>query len=370
MTLENEIEQKAKEIRTEEYSMSIGEALSLYKDKEIDIHPEFQRFYRWSDLQKTKLIESILLGIPVPPIYVSQRDDGVWDVIDGLQRLSTLFEFMGELRDENDDILPPKILMGTKYLPSLEDKIWKDEYFQNKIINKPLKLEFKRSKLHFVIVKKESDPDAKYELFQRLNTLGSRLSDQEVRNCMIVMYDRDFFEWIKNIAEFEPFQNCIALSEKSMEQQYDLELLLRFFAYKNSTISEIKKSKDVNEFLTEKMLEYSKSDQFNKTIEKDIFEQTFSILNNILGEDSFKRYNSIKGRFEGKFLISAFEVIAIGLGKNYENWNNYEKSDLIDKIKSIWSDKTFINNSGSGSNVTTRLPILLPYGERLFENEN
>ena len=219
MTLENEIQQKSKEIKTDEYSMSIGEVLSLYRDNEIDIHPEFQRFFRWSDLQKTKLIESILLGIPIPPIYVSQREDGVWDVIDGLQRLSTILEFTGELKTEDGNVLPPKRLMETKYLPSLEDKIWKVVNEDENLISQSLKLIFKRSKLHFVIIKKESDSDAKYELFQRLNTLGSSLSDQEFRNCLIVMYNRDFFNWMKNVAEFGPFQNCIALSDKLIEQQ-------------------------------------------------------------------------------------------------------------------------------------------------------
>lgn len=367
MTLENEIEQKAKEIRTDEYPMSIGEILSLYRDNELDIHPEFQRFYRWTDLQKSKLIESIFLGIPVPPVYVSQRDNGVWDVIDGLQRLSTIFEFMGELKDENSDILPPKRLMGTEYLPSLENKIWKDENDPEKLISHALKLTFKRAKIYLVIIKKESDPDAKYELFQRLNNLGSKLSDQELRNCLLVMYNREFFRWIKDLAAFEPFQNCIALSDKLSDQQYDLELLLRFFIYKNSTIDEIKKAKDVDDFLTKKMLEFSKSNQFNKTTEKDIFERTFSILNTILDEDSFKRYNPKKGKFEGKFLISAFEVIAIGLGKNVGNWSESDGLAISNKIKSIWNDSNFVDNSGSGSNVATRLPVLLPYGNGLFQ---
>jgi len=102
MTLTEEVNLKSKEIHTDGYPMSIGEISSLYKDKELDIHPEFQRIFRWNILQKSKLIESILLGIPIPSIFVSQRDDGVWDVVDGLQRLSTIFEFMGILRNENN----------------------------------------------------------------------------------------------------------------------------------------------------------------------------------------------------------------------------------------------------------------------------
>ena len=121
MPLNEEIDSMRKEIRTDGYGMSIGEWISLYENKEIDIHPEFQRFYRWTEIQKSNLIESILLGIPIPPIFVSQRKDGIWDVIDGLQRLSTLYQFVGILKDENGNNIEPLKLEKTKYLPSLEE---------------------------------------------------------------------------------------------------------------------------------------------------------------------------------------------------------------------------------------------------------
>lgn len=86
MSLQNQIDAARADIRTDDYSMSIGEWLNLYNDGELDIHPEFQRFYRWDSAQKSRFIESLLLGIPIPPVFVAQRKDGVWDVVDGLQR--------------------------------------------------------------------------------------------------------------------------------------------------------------------------------------------------------------------------------------------------------------------------------------------
>ena len=112
MSLEKDIDSK-KGISTDGYPMSIGELISLYKEGELDIHPEFQRFFRWSHLQKTKLVESILLGIPIPSMFVSQRDDGVWDVVDGLQRLSMIFGFVGVLEDVAGNVLPPSSLVAT-----------------------------------------------------------------------------------------------------------------------------------------------------------------------------------------------------------------------------------------------------------------
>jgi Protein of unknown function DUF262 len=95
MALQEEIDKARAVIRTAAYAMSIGEWISLYENNEIDIHPDFQRFFRWTPAQKSRLVESILLGIPIPSIFVSQRPDGIWDVVDGLQRLSTLYEFAG-----------------------------------------------------------------------------------------------------------------------------------------------------------------------------------------------------------------------------------------------------------------------------------
>ena len=83
MSLTAEIAKHRAEIRSDAYSMSVGELVSMYKENELHIRPQFQRLFRWSPFQKSRFIESILLGIPIPSIFVYQRPDGVWDVIDG-----------------------------------------------------------------------------------------------------------------------------------------------------------------------------------------------------------------------------------------------------------------------------------------------
>ncbi|RZA13905.1 MAG: DUF262 domain-containing protein, partial [Proteobacteria bacterium] len=191
--LQAEIEEMRKDIRTDSYSMSIGEWISLYEGNEIDIHPEFQRFFRWTEYQKTRLIESILLGIPIPPIFVSQREDGVWDVVDGLQRLSTIYQFVGLLKDEDGQVFDPLVLEGTKYLPSLGGKVWNLEESLATSFTPAQRLYIKRAKIDVSLIQKESHEMAKYELFQRLNTGGSFATPQEVRNCIMVMYNKDMY---------------------------------------------------------------------------------------------------------------------------------------------------------------------------------
>jgi hypothetical protein len=124
MSLESEIAKHSAQVSTTAYSMSVGELLAMYRDSELDLHPDFQRFFRWTPEQKSRFIESLLLGIPIPPIFVSERADSKWDVIDGLQRLSTILELMGELLKPDGQLKEPLELSATKYLKHLQGKSW------------------------------------------------------------------------------------------------------------------------------------------------------------------------------------------------------------------------------------------------------
>ena len=348
--------------------MSISEWGSIYENKEIDIHPEFQRFYRWSDTQKTNLIESILLGIPIPPVFVSQRQDGIWDVVDGLQRLSTIYQFMGILKDENSNNIAPLTLCGTKYLPNLEGKKWNDISDEDSSFTQELRLIIKRSKINVSIVLKESDETAKYDLFQWLNTGGSDLSPQEVRNCILVMLNKEFYNWLQTLASYEPFQECIALSDRPLKESYDLELALRFLIFSDIDTHELNQLGDVGIFITEKMRVLAVDNTFDKVSWEKLFKKTFDLLNENLSDESFKRYDIGKHKFTGVFLLSQYEVVAYGVGNNLKNSNPV--IDIREKAASIWSDKRYTEWSGSGITATRRLPRILPFGREVFNGSN
>ena len=106
--LEAEISNARRTIATDGYPISFSELTSMYKDGELVIRPAFQRLFRWENDQKSNLVESILLGIPLPSIFVAQADDGTWELVDGLQRVSTILQLQGVLRD-----YPPLVLEGT-----------------------------------------------------------------------------------------------------------------------------------------------------------------------------------------------------------------------------------------------------------------
>lgn len=367
MSLRQQINDKRREIKTDGYPMSIGEWVSMYEREELDIHPEFQRFYRWSDAQKAGLIESILLGIPLPPIFVSQREDGVWDVVDGLQRLSTIFQFMGILKNSEGGLVDPLVLIGTKYLPSLEGVVWGGDEEADNDLPKELRLIVKRSKIGASIVLKESDESAKYDLFQRLNTGGSELSPQEVRNCLMVMINKDFYEWIRRFRDNSDFKEVTALSDRPIEEAYDTELALRFLVFGMIGVDELKSIGDIGIFLTERMTEVAGAEDFAAEAAADLFNQTFSIINETLGEDAFKRFSSAKSRHEGGFLLSLFEVVALGIAYNLVENTLCDKGDIRRRAQSVWSDAAFTRWATSGITATRRLPHLIPYGRALFK---
>ncbi|NES00732.1 MAG: DUF262 domain-containing protein, partial [Symploca sp. SIO1B1] len=355
------------EIRTDSYSMSIGEWISLYEKEEIDIHPEFQRFFRWSDQQKSAFIESIVLGIPIPPIFVSQRDDGIWDVVDGLQRLSTIYEFVGILRlAAQDQKQSPLALQETNYLPSLDGKKWHDSNDPDNSLTQTQRLLIKRAKIAVNIVEKESDPMIKYELFQRLNTGGSIATPQEVRNCILLMLNKELYESMRSLADRESYKNCIALSERLYEEQYDMELVLKFIILFDQDIEKIKKMArlDVQEFLTNKMRYLALNKDLDISHIERAFDVTFNLLSETMADKSFKRYKSESDKFAGGFLPSLYEVVALGIGYNYQN--PPPKDEISDRIKSIQSGSVYQQWSGGGTKAGRRWPHLIELGRKLF----
>ena len=366
MSLAEEVDNHRKSIRTDGYPMSIGELSSMYKEGEIHLHPEFQRFFRWSAKQKSRLVESLLLGIPIPSIFVHQREDGVWDVVDGLQRLSAIFEVMGILVDENKQATPPLVLQSTKYLPSLEGKRWDDEGENDGTLGGTLQRVLKRAKLDIKIVLRESDSDTRLELFQRLNTGGSPLSGQELRNCQIIMVNPSILEVLKEMSCNEDFQNCTALSDRNIDEQYDVELVVRFVTLrKMDAASNIG---DIGPFLDDKIVELAENPSFDWDTEKDIFSKTFRLINESCGDDAFRRYNSEKGKFLGGFSVSAFEVLALGLGFHVED-DKYTAPDLREVAQKAWSESDVIQ-SMKGRRSGERLRNTLTLGREILTNED
>jgi len=308
-----------------------------------------------------------LLGIPIPPIFVFQRVDGVWDVIDGLQRMSTILEFAGELKDEAGHKLPPIQLAKTRYLPSLAEKYWENEDEAVSFTDAQRRL-IKRAKLDVKIIKNDTSQTSKYELFDRLNTGGSIASDQEVRDCLLIMADRPLYQWLKNLADDPNFVACTPLTSRQLEEKYNLELVLRFLVFKDIPNRDLH-FEEVGDFLTERMLKFASQEvPLDREASAAAFRRTFAVLNESgLADDAFRKYDEGKGKFLGSFSISGYEAISLGLGARFTvDSNAPPPANLTDIVKGLWTNATYLGSSGSGVRASQRIPRIVPLGRELL----
>ncbi|MCQ9345225.1 DUF262 domain-containing protein [Corynebacterium phoceense] len=375
MDLQTQIDDRRQEIYTSKMTMSIGELANMYKDDELELQPEFQRLFRWSVTQKSRLIESLLLGIPLPSIFVYQRQDGVWDVIDGLQRMSTILEFMGLLRDAgNESLHTPSSLEATEYLPALEGCYW-SENFGNPALSKEQQLLIKRAVIDVSVITRESDVNTKFDLFQRLNSGGSKLSDQEIRNAMLVMANRNLVQWIQELSTFEPFVEACLLTDKNLDEKYDQELVLRFILLSEETNEGLKAIKDLSDYLNAGSLELAKSFEREQDRLTDVFRNTFEIINFAFSEqEAFKRFDAVKGRFVGAFSVSAFEFVTMGIAANLTallSLNVEDRNQFVrDRVKHMWAEPNGLQKTGGGVRANTRIIQNIPAAREYFNYEN
>jgi hypothetical protein len=363
MSLKKDVDSKRREISSDNLSMSVGELLNLYKDGELDIHPEFQRVFRWGVQQKSRLIESLLLGIPLPSLYVATNDQGVWEVIDGVQRLSTIFEFMGELTgpksSENGELEKKAALKleATKHLPSLNG-------VQFSTMDHALRLEFKRTRLDIkVLAREEGASSGKFDLFERLNTYGEPLSPQELRNCVLVSLNPERFRWLKSLAENKNFRSCALLSETQIAEKYDMDLALRFIVLRDAAPSDVS---DVHEFLRDKMEIIAADKTFDEDRESKRFSEVFEFLDSATVGNVFRHWSEKQKVFRGGFSLAAFEGLGLAMGRHWDQLKRIKgEIDVLSLVQEVWKSDAY-KNSFSGLRARDRMTRVTPTAEALI----
>lgn len=217
----DEVPLRDRKVVTQPYDLAVQAVTEQIKGETIFLRPlsdrpTFQRKYVWTDKLASKLIESILLKVPIPPIYLSQNEDFELDVIDGQQRIYSLFRFTDNqfaLRDL--EVL--KELNGKRFF-ELDSKV---------------RRQIETHTLRCVLVTNESHPEIKFEVFERLNTNTAPLNAQELRNCI---YRGVLNEILKDCVTDENWREIIGRStpDKRMREE---EIALRFFAFKNEGLA-------------------------------------------------------------------------------------------------------------------------------------
>jgi uncharacterized protein with ParB-like and HNH nuclease domain len=370
--LEQAVSDERKRLSSDRLDISFGELINLYKNKELIIRPEYQRLFRWSHKQKTALIESILLSIPIPPIFVAEDKNGVWELVDGLQRVSTFISFFGDLennaseiqyRISDDDVeseleeIEEPTDIGNKWTLGEGGLIKSLEGFNIDNLPVNLKINLKRAVCRVEILRGESSTSMKYELFKRLNSGGSKLTPQEIRNAIYRGINPRLNELLLSISQKQVFKNLTQLSNGKLNELYDQELILRFFAFYNN-VDNI--NENTENFLNSFMEKTVENDQFEYDLYESIFMQSLELIN-LLGDDKVFRN-------ERNFFVPAnFEGVLIGLAQNLEKYtSNLELLKL--KINELKTDESFKRYSGSTSNSRSRIKNRLKRANEIFQS--
>ncbi|PIK15107.1 DUF262 domain-containing protein [Halobacteriovorax sp. JY17] len=344
--IEEKISKKRNTLKTDRLDMSFGELMNVYEDADLFITPEYQRVFRWSDFQQTRFIESVLLGIPIPPIFVAEDENGKWELVDGLQRISTIFSFFGILKHNKD-----------KNNSTLTEGEMVKELKGTTIETLPLKLKttIKRSVCRIEIVRWDSQEDVRYELFNRLNTGASPLSEQEIRNCIFRAYKVDLNQILREIAKDQNFIEIIGASESKTEQMFLEELALRYYAFKGCGEDF---PSNIPHFLTEYMRNVSKGDvPFDLKTEKEDFLLLMKLLNAKFGKNAF-RPNS-------KFALYIFDSIAYALPKSFKDINK-NQDNIYNAIDRLLTDKEYAD-IGANTYSNTRLKSRMNRALEIFK---
>jgi hypothetical protein len=375
MNLLDEVQLHRKGIKHETLTFSISELVNMYsaEPKEMEISPDFQRLFRWSREQQSSFVESLILEIPVPPLFFYETDSGAWDLLDGLQRLSTIIRFVnaGEVPPEyrgkpmNDeewhyanenDLSKPLQLLPGEYLTELEGVSFHT-------LPTSLHLNFKRTRLHIYVLKRETDKMYKYEVFKRLNRGGAPLEEQEIRNCSVRLLGTEFPEFIEQVGQNVDFRNAVGLGDELMRNGYIEELALRFFAMKNAERSF---RHDVGAFLTEYMEEVAKkSFAFDYENERQLFERVWRCIAVAFPDGEAFRGRS-GGRSVGPFSPSLFEIVGVGVARNIDIVDKWTKPQIRERIVGAIKKARQDGFTGAGSNSRTKTIGRLQFGTKWF----
>ncbi|MCI9369216.1 MAG: DUF262 domain-containing protein [Lachnospiraceae bacterium] len=342
MSISNEIQKYRQEIKSERMDMSFGEIINMYRDKEIIISPEYQRAFRWDQQRQSDFIESILLGIPFPSIFVATNADGKWELIDGLQRVSTILAFFNELKDEKGKSYPKN---GLKLLEGSLIKGLKDITIDTLPLE--YKLQIKRTPCRVEIILKESEFKMRYELFKRLNTGGEGLSRQEIRNCIFRGLDSRYNDFIAQLSCNKVFREIVNISKSNEEMMYYEELILRYLVLKNKgTRYNQANIQDYMDDYLENQCRYFDKNQVEA--DKNLFERIMEVLNKLKEQNIFK----LGRRY---FTTSMYDAIMLSLSENSVDLQQIDINKLGKQIVQLKGSTEFNKYVGSASSNPTSI---------------
>jgi len=334
-TLVDQLEREKRTVSFDAYDITVQQLIDMVRNQQIEIAPDYQRHFVWKEPREAELIESVFLGIPVPSLFMAANKDGTWEVVDGVQRLSTLLHFAGDATQlpliGRDKALE---LQSLTKLTALNGNLFK-------ALPKSVQLQFLLRPMKVTTLNDKSDLNVRYELFERLNTGGVELHEQEIRNCI---FRGNLRTQLKTLSTEANFRKVVRLRKgEQMDASYE-ECVLRFFAF-------LDRYADFDHLVTQFLNDYAK-DKNQKGIEQPkvvLFEKTMAFLATELREGIVRR---------GVTPVNLYEGVAIGTALAFQCNKQPKKGVLDELIKSQEMDKFTKGGTNARSMVRGRIELV------------
>lgn len=304
-------------IKVRTVPLLVGQLVSRVKHSEIDLEPDFQRRAGiWSPQQESRLIESLLLRIPIPVFYVAADYDDRWSVVDGLQRTSAIHKYIaGELP-----------LKGLQYLWRLNGRRYAE-------LPRPMQRRIDETQLFVNVIEAETPEEVMFNIFHRINTGGLPLRGQEIRNAIHPGVVRNY---LKEMAESDEFRiaTCASISQRRMADQ---ECVLRFLAFHMQPWEDYS-ANDLDGYLGDSMERINAASDEERNRLKADFKKALKAAHAIFGEDAFRKTRTDRRKPINRAL---FETWTVGLARRADDEIRClvrQKDDVAARAKATLED--------------------------------
>jgi len=356
------VEESKKRILTSGSDPEIESLWNKWKRGKLILQPDFQRYFVWDPKKASRLIESTLMSVPLPIIYLSEEEDGKQYVIDGQQRLTSFFSFIdGQFPDTS-----PFTLRGLEVYPEYNKKKYSDlpEKIQDQI---------RYYQTRVITILPESNKEIKFEIFKRLNTGSVPLNDMELRNCV---YRGPYIRLLKRLAEKEDFRYILNTSEPDKRMR-DVELVLRFAAFYHETYLKYKPS--MRQFFNSDMDNYQDISEKDQKNLETAFSKSISICRSMFGKNAFKRFylgdeNDKNGYWERRRFNASLYDVMMGVFWDKDKNRVFSAMDSLREgfIDLMTSNQEFVDSilisTSSKQRVTSRFDLARKMVDDVLKN--
>ncbi len=322
---------------------TIHELCRRYDKGILDLQPDFQRGLVWSLEKQSALVESVLLRIPIPVIYLSEENEQQLLVIDGQHRLTTLFDYMKDRF----------ALRGLSLLPELNGRKFSG-------LEPRLQRRFEDTAMTAFIIQPGSDPRIKFEVFQRLNQGAVELNAQEIRNCL---YRGPGLIMVKELAAPDGLFREVARPKRQFKRLRAEELVLRCLAFIDQGPEPY--LGDLLEYLNTELSRLNEMSDHERLTLRKRFERSTRLAGAVFGEQAFRRINPRTGAFVLTLNAALMDVVVAGFAtadvSNDDMYATTRKPGLLQARTALLSDPAFVDaithSTGDRARVQTRFRL-------------